>query len=131
MHYTGNAAAVFVYDPKQAQGQGLTLSNQNAIIGAVAAMVLLLCSVLLLALAELRKWYADLLEFTRELDSRANFYRGSNSSEAYPFGAEFFRDYLVLKQAVKKETKLRYFLITNSNYNGSNAESKVLPMSKE
>ena len=58
MHYTGMAAATYVYKPGEAaKVTALTMDSGNAVVGAIIASMLFLWIVVLLVLADIRSWF--------------------------------------------------------------------------
>ena len=89
MHYTGMQAATFVYTPSKSVSNVMIISNQNAISGTIAAMTILLSVVLLIALADLRKWYSQLAQISKEIHLRVEYYRNNQLQDAYKFFDEY------------------------------------------
>ena len=116
MHYTGMQAATFVYTPSKSVSNVMIISNQNAISGTIAAMTILLSVVLLIALADLRKWYSELARISKEVHLRVEYYE-KNPLQGY----KFFHEYNEIIATDGNKSKLKEFrkkMSSNSNSRG-------------
>lgn len=129
MHYTGMAAASFVYksDGIENNKQGSYVGQQAAMFSALAGASILISFVLMLTIADLRSWYYNLSGIMYELDRVAMKHIAENNQEAF---LEFIHFYLEIrreaidqdhaKEMIKQHMKRSdSFSNQNANVNGS------------
>ena len=127
MHYTGMQAATFIYTPTKSLTDELTISNQNAISGTIAAMTILLSVVLLIALADLRKWYTELARISKEIHLRVEYYQSNPQ-----VGSKFFEEYQEIIATDGDKIKIKEFrkrVSSNSHNHAIHAQSIHAPSS--
>lgn len=137
MHYTGMAAATFVYKEGRVASTNANWVDQNtAILGALAGSTLFMWLIIIMCIADLRVWYYNLARIVREADIRASVHKASENSiiSKQPFlleyeelravdgsAASIMQFQLRIKQRTSTENK------TSSNNMGE--ESKSAPVS--
>lgn len=129
MHYTGMAAATFVYQPndcRKVESNGvLTVTQNYATYGAFIAGVVVSFLALAMAISDLRMWFYSLAKITKELDSKIENY--SNTKDPEKSSQQFIADYRQIRYATTRKYNTRQRSQGKFSY-GSNA---VIPMDED
>ena len=117
MHYTGQAAATFTFVPgKNASvSSDITADQATATVWALVISSILLFSILLVSMADLRVWYYNTSSIIRELDMRAIIASAGEKTS----NETFLSSYNMLRSTDGSSKAIAEFRIKIKNSDGS------------